>query len=208
MVTTRSRADMKKGKATHARATMNKGKHGGCVMSPLSATMKKPKWLVNSPDTDQTPPLPPRYKVFTAKAICKTLQNSPHGKKFLGLRSNLEELENDLKNEINALKEKRRHCTIIFQMISKPAIDLHWILGGRIHLVGMINSRRRHLIHFIARLNSLMKKLIYWRMDWMLNSMFVDQSYHLISVCYHCYSTKHLIWTRIVFSMWPTTWLY
>ncbi len=106
MVTTNSRADMNKGKATRAHAVMNKGKHGGCVMSPLSATMKKPKQLVNSPDTDQTPPLPPNYKMFTAKAICKTLQNSPHGKKSPSLRSNLEELENDLKNEINALKKK------------------------------------------------------------------------------------------------------
>jgi hypothetical protein len=106
MVTTHSRADMNKGKATHARAVMNKGKHGGCGMSPLSATMKNPKRLVNSPDTDQTPQLPPGYKVFTAKAICKTLQNSPHGKKFPSLRSNLEELENNLKNKINALKEK------------------------------------------------------------------------------------------------------
>ena len=57
---------------------------------------------------DQTLPLPPHYKVFTAKAIRKTLQNSPHGKKSLSLRSNLEELENDLKNEINALKEKKK----------------------------------------------------------------------------------------------------
>jgi hypothetical protein len=63
---------------------------------------------VNSPDTDQTPPLPPCYKVFTAKAIRKTLQNSPHGKKSPSLRSNLEELENDLKNKINALKEKKK----------------------------------------------------------------------------------------------------
>ncbi len=125
MVTTRSRADMNKGKATRARAVMNKGKHGGCVMSPLSATTKKPKQLVNSPDTGQTPPKPPCYKVFTAKAIRKTLQNSPHGKKSPSLRSNMEELENDLKNKINALKEKKRHCTIIFQMISKPAINLH-----------------------------------------------------------------------------------
>jgi hypothetical protein len=108
MVTTCSRADMNKGKATRARAIMNKGKHGGCVMSPLSATMKKPKRLVNSPDTDQTPPLPPHYKVFTAKAIRKTLQNSPHGKKSPSLRSNLEELENDLKNKINALKENKK----------------------------------------------------------------------------------------------------
>ncbi len=77
-------------------------------MSPLSATTKKPKRLVNSPDTDQTPPLPPSYKVFIAKAIRNTLQNFPHGKKSLSLRSNLEELENDLKNEINALKEKRK----------------------------------------------------------------------------------------------------
>ncbi len=77
-------------------------------MSPLSATTKKPKQLVNSPDTDQTPPLPPRYKVFTAKAIRKTLQNSPHGKKSPSLRSNLEELENDLKNKINALIEKKK----------------------------------------------------------------------------------------------------
>jgi hypothetical protein len=79
-VTTCSRADMNKGKATRAHAVMNKGKHGGCAMSPLSATTKKPKQLVNSPDRDQTPPLPPHYKVFTAKAICKTLQNSSHGK--------------------------------------------------------------------------------------------------------------------------------
>ena len=107
MVTTRSRADMNKGKATRARAVMNKGKHGGCVMYPLSATTKKPKRLVDSPDMDQTPPLPPRYKVFTVKAICETLQNSPHCKKSLSLRSNLEELKNDLKNEINALKEKK-----------------------------------------------------------------------------------------------------
>ena len=107
MVTTRSRADMNKGKATCARAIMNKGKHGECVMSPLSATTKKPKQLVNSPDTDQTPPLPPHYNAFTAKAICKTLQNSPHGKKSLSLRSNLEELENNLKKEIHAFKEKR-----------------------------------------------------------------------------------------------------
>ncbi len=61
MVTTRSCADMNKGKATRARAIMNKGKHGGCVMSPLSATTKTPKQLENSPDMDQTPPLPPRY---------------------------------------------------------------------------------------------------------------------------------------------------
>ncbi len=107
-MTTRSRADMNKGKATHAHAIMNKGKHGGCVMSPLSATMTKPKRLVNSPDTDQSPPLPPRYKAFTAKAIRKTLQNSPHGKKSPSLRSNLEELENDVKNEINVLKEKKK----------------------------------------------------------------------------------------------------
>jgi hypothetical protein len=112
-------------------------------------------------ELDQTPPLPPHYNAFTAKAICKTLQNSPHGKKSPSLRSNLEELEDDLKNKINALKEKRQHCTIIFQTILKPAINLHQILGGRIHLVGMVNSRRGHLIHFIARLNSLMKKLIY-----------------------------------------------
>ncbi len=125
MVTTRSHADMNKGKATHVRAIMNKDKHGGCVMSPLSATTKKPKQLVNSPDMDQTPPLPPSYKVFTAKAICKTLQNSPHGKKSPSLRSNLEDLENNLKNKINAPKEKKRHCTIIFQTISKPAINLH-----------------------------------------------------------------------------------
>ncbi len=108
MVTTCSRADMNKGKATRARAVMNKGKHGWCVMSPLSATTMKPKQLVNSPDTDQTPPLPPRYKAFTAKAICKTLPNSPHGKKSPRLRSNLEELENDLKNDINVLKEKKK----------------------------------------------------------------------------------------------------
>ncbi len=108
MVTTRSRVDMNKGKATQARAIMNKGRHGGCVMSPLSATTKKPKQLVNSPDMDRTPTLPPRYKVFTAKAIRKTLQNSPHGKKSPSLRSNLEELENDLKNKINALKEKKK----------------------------------------------------------------------------------------------------
>jgi hypothetical protein len=108
MVTPHSRADMNKGKATRAHAIMNKGKHGGCVMSPLSTTTTKPKRLMNSPDTDQTPPLPPRYKAFTAKAICKTLQNSPHGKKSLSLRSNLEELENDLKNKINALKEKKK----------------------------------------------------------------------------------------------------
>jgi hypothetical protein len=95
MVTTCSRVDMNKGKATCAHAIMNKGKHGGCVMSPLSATMMKPKQLVNSPDTDQTPPLPPRYEAFTAKAIRKTLQNSPHGKKSPSLRSNLEELENN-----------------------------------------------------------------------------------------------------------------
>jgi hypothetical protein len=63
---------------------------------------------VNSPDTDQTPPLPPSYKVFPAKAIRKTLQNSPHGKISPSLRSNLEELENNLKNEINALKEKKK----------------------------------------------------------------------------------------------------
>ncbi len=100
--------DMNKCKATCARAVMSKGEHGGCVMTPLSATAKKPKRLVNSPDTDQTPPLPPRYKVFTAKAIRKTLQNSPHGKKSPSLRSNLEELENDLKNKINALKEKKK----------------------------------------------------------------------------------------------------
>jgi hypothetical protein len=48
-------------------------------------------------------------------------------------------------------KKKRRHCTIIFQTISKPAINLHQILGGRIILVGMINSRRRQSIHFITR---------------------------------------------------------
>ncbi len=124
MVTTRSCVDMNKGKAPHACAIMNKGEHGGCVMSPLSATTKKLKRLVNSPDTDQTPPLPPHYKVFTAKAICKTLQNSPHGKKSPSLRSNLEELENELKNEINVLKEKKK-LTIIFQTILKPAIDLH-----------------------------------------------------------------------------------
>jgi hypothetical protein len=161
MVTTHSRAGMNKGKATRARAVMNKGKHGGCVMSPLSATTTKQKQLVNPPDTDQTPPLPPRYKAFTAKAIHKTLLNSSHGKKSPSLRSNLEELENDLKNKKMRSKKKRRHCMIIFQTISKPAIDLHRVLGGIIHLVGMINSRRRHSIHFIARLNSLMKKLIY-----------------------------------------------
>ncbi len=77
-------------------------------MSPLSATTTKPKRLVNSPDTDKAPPLPPRYKAFTAKAICKTLQNFPHGKKSPSLRSNLEELENDLKDKINALKEKKK----------------------------------------------------------------------------------------------------
>jgi hypothetical protein len=108
MVTTHSRADMNKGKAICARAVMNKGKHGGCVMSPLSATTTKPKQLVNSPDTDQTPPLPPHYKAFTAKAIRKTLQKSPHGKKSPSLRSNLEESENNLKNKINALKEKKK----------------------------------------------------------------------------------------------------
>jgi hypothetical protein len=108
MVTTRSRADMNKGKATRARIIMNKGKHRGCVMSPLSATSTKPKRLVNSPDTDQTPPLPPCYKALTAKAICKTVQISPHGKKSPSLRCNLEELENNLKNKINVLKENKK----------------------------------------------------------------------------------------------------
>ncbi len=63
---------------------------------------------MNSPDTDQTPPLPPCYKAFTAKAIHKTLQNSPHGKKSLSLRYNLEDLENNLKNKKKTLKEKKK----------------------------------------------------------------------------------------------------
>ncbi len=43
MVTSHSRADMNKDKATRAHAVMNKAKHGGCVMFPYVRYYKEAK---------------------------------------------------------------------------------------------------------------------------------------------------------------------